>query len=62
MNLERHRESLKYDDTYARYAYVTKEDLELLNHPNFYKDLGISPSSSSDEDESEKEPEEGKPE
>jgi hypothetical protein len=43
LNLERHRDSLKYDETYARYAYVTYEDLELLNHKRFYKDLGMSP-------------------
>ena len=43
MNLERHRDSLKYDETYARYAYVTYEDLELLNHKRFYKDIGMSP-------------------
>ena len=51
MNLERHRELLKYDDTYARYAYVTREDLELLNNPKFYKELGISPSSSDEEED-----------
>ena len=51
INLERHRESLKYDETYARYAYVTREDLELLNHPKFYKELGISITSSDDEGE-----------
>ncbi len=36
---------------YANYAYVTKEDLELLNHPQFYKDLGIDSSSDDDDDE-----------
>lgn len=29
--LEEHRESLKRDDTYARFAYITYEDLEVLN-------------------------------
>jgi|LauGreDrversion4_2_1035121.scaffolds.fasta_scaffold272109_2 hypothetical protein len=51
MNLEKHRENLKFDEMYANYAYVTKEDLELLNHPQFYKDLGIDSSSDDDDDE-----------
>ena len=28
--MDRHRESLKHDDKYARYGYVTFEDLECL--------------------------------
>lgn len=29
--MENHKNELKLDDTYARYAYVTYEDLEYLN-------------------------------
>ena len=30
-HLENHKNELKMDDTYARYAFVTYEDLEYLN-------------------------------
>ena len=30
--LQQHRETLKRDDNYSRFAYVTQEDLEHLNN------------------------------
>ncbi len=42
---------MQHDESYARYAYVTYEDLELLNHPRFYKDFEDLNSSDNDEDE-----------
>lgn len=44
INLQNHRENLMHDENYARYAYVTYEDLELLNNASFYKDQGLTSS------------------
>ena len=40
--LAQFRESLKSDENFSRYAYLTHEDLELLHDPDFYRDHDMS--------------------
>lgn len=57
--LEHHRESLKRDDFYARFAYVTQEDLEYLNQKQINEPCSSSEEEEGDEEEMEMDIEEG---